>query len=436
MRDPRDRMTHGVTRGRLLLELRRSTSAIPVLLLGAVATVVGAALILSQLTNTLFKSTREARFAVSDAFGVLAGVDDVRYRGVPAGTIQEIERDGRQPVLRIKLRDDYPVYRDVRAELRPETPLNDQYLDIIDPGTPKAGRLGEDETVPATRTAVNVKINDVLNTLQANERTRLAALLDNLGNGLADGGAELRRTLEVFVPFIREAATVTDELATREKLVQRLISNVGTLTATLGDREQQIRYLLRDGSAVLGTLQEGSGDLDRTIRALPGTTRSISSSLAAVSGVLGEVDGAISDLTPIAEGLPGNLKSVRQLQAVLDPAIRDLQRPVRELVPLARSLDPLAEDVNAAVAALRPQTDSLNKATDGLVKCEKDVRGFFQWNASLSKFGDVRGPIPRGNLAVGVPDLGLPGLPRRPAAKNCAGGKTIGGRAATKGDEG
>lgn len=436
MKDPRDRMTHGVTRGRLLLELRRSTRAIPVLVVGAVLTVVGAALIFSQLTNTLFKSTREARFAVNDAYGVLEGVDDVRYRGVPAGTIQAIERVGAQPVLRIKLRDDYPVYRDARAELRPETPLNDQYLDIIDPGTPKAGRLSDDEVVPASRTAVNVKINDVLNTLQANERTRLAALLDNLGNGLEDGGAELRRTLDIFTPFVREAGTITDELAKRETLVKRLIGNVGTLTASLGDREQQIRYLLRDGSAVLGTLQEGSGDLDRTIRALPGTTSSINASLRAVDGVLGDVDGAIGDLTPIAEGLPANLKTVRDLRAVLDPAVRKLAEPVERLVPLARTLDPLATDVNAAVAALRPQTDSLNKVTDSLVKCEKDVRGFFQWNASLSKFGDARGPIPRGNLAVGVPDVGLPGLARRPAAKNCAGGKTIGGRAARKADEG
>jgi phospholipid/cholesterol/gamma-HCH transport system substrate-binding protein len=429
-------MTHGVTRGRLLLEFRRSTRAIPVLVVGAVLTVVGAALIFSQLTNTLFKSTREARFAVNDAYGVLEGVDDVRYRGVPAGTIQAIERVGAQPVLRIKLRDDYPVYRDARAELRPETPLNDQYLDIIDPGTPKAGRLPDDEVVPASRTAVNVKINDVLNTLQANERTRLAALLDNLGNGLQDGGAELRRTLDIFTPFVREAGSITDELAKRETLVKRLIGNVGTLTASLGDREQQIRYLLRDGSAVLGTLQEGSGDLDRTIRALPGTTSSINASLRAVDGVLGDVDGAIGDLTPIAEGLPANLKTVRDLRAVLDPAVRELAEPVERLVPLARTLDPLATDVNAAVAALRPQTDSLNKVTDSLVKCEKDVRGFFQWNASLSKFGDARGPIPRGNLAVGIPDVGLPGVPRRPAAKNCAGGKTIGGRAARKADEG
>jgi hypothetical protein len=116
--------------------------------------------------------------------------------------------------------------------------------------------------------------------------------------------------------------------------------------------------------------------------------------------------------------------------------VRELAEPVERLVPLARTLDPLATDVNAAVAALRPQTDSLNKVTDSLVKCEKDVRGFFQWNASLSKFGDARGPIPRGNLAVGIPDVGLPGVPRRPAAKNCAGGKTIGGRAARKADEG
>ncbi|MCK9249441.1 MAG: MlaD family protein [Solirubrobacteraceae bacterium] len=428
-------MTHGITRGRLALETRRSVRSIPILLLAVAATVAGGIAIFSQLSNTLLKSTVQARFAVDDAFGVLAGVDDVRYRGVPAGTIMKIEREGTQPVLRIKIREDYPLYRDARAELRPETPLNDQYLDIIDPGTPKAGRLDEDHVVPASRTAVNVKVNDVLNTLEANERTRLTQLLDNLGNGMEDGGRSLRAAVNQFTPFVASAHTLTKELAKRDKAVKRLIHNAGVLTKTLGDREQQLRTLVREGSATLGTLQEGSADLDRTLAELPQTTRAVDSGLRSVVAVLGDVDRAVADLRPIARRLPGDLSTVRKLDAALSPAVRRLMDPVDRLVPFARALRPLADDASDTVDALSPQTPWLDKATRSLALCEKAVQGFFQWNASLSKFGDVRAPIPRGNLAVNAPDLGIPGVAKRKPAENCAGGVTIDGRVPTKEDE-
>lgn len=435
MKDPRDRLTSGLTRGRLTLELRRSLPSIPVLVLGAVATVAGGLLIFSQLSNTLFKDTRELRFAVDDAYGVLPGVDDVRYRGVPAGTILEVERRGTTPVLRVKLRSDFPVYRDVRAELRPETPLNDQYLDIVEPGTPKAGRLDGDAVVPSSRTRANVKINDVLNTLQANERTRLGQLLDNLGNGLADRGNALRAAVAATTPFVRSADRITAELARRDRALRRLVRNAGILTTTLGERETALRTLVRDGSATLGALQEGSADLDRTLRALPGTTRAIDTSFRAVTGVLDDVDAAVDGLQPIAGDLPATLATVRRLDDVLDPAVRRLGRPVDRLTPLAAALRPLAAQLDGAVDALTPQTGSIDKATRSLALCEDAIRGFFQWNASLSKFGDVRGPIPRGNLALNAPDIGLADVPRRRPAPNCAGGVTTDGRVPTKEDE-
>lgn len=436
MKDPRDRLTSGVTRGRLALEARRSLPYVPTLILAVVATLVGAAAIFSQLSNTLFKSTNEYRFAVDDAYGVLPGVDDVRYRGVPAGTIKEVERDGIQPVLRVSLRSDFPtIYKDVRAELRPETPLNDQYLDIVDPGTPQAGELDGD-VVSAARTSTNVKINDVLNTLEANERTRLSQLLDNLGNGLGDRGDDLRIAVATFTPFVRSATVLAEQLAQRKRSVKRLVSNAATLTEALGERETEIRRLVSEGAATLGTLQAGSADLDATLRALPGTTRAIDSSFRAVTAVLDDVDRAVGDLRPIAEDLPQSLATVRRLEDVLGPAVSRLARPVERLVPFARALRPVASELSRTVDALAPQTDSIDKTTTSLVKCEAGIKGFFQWNASLSKFGDVRGPVPRGNLAMQAPDLGVPGVAKRVAPENCAGGVTLNGRTPTKEDEG
>lgn len=434
--DTRDRLSGGLNATRLRLEIRRSLPSLPPILLGVVATLVGGALLFSQLTPTLFKSTREVQFAINDAYGVLPGVNQVRYRGVPAGTIKKIERHGTQLVLRLTVRKDYPIYKDALAELRPETPLNDMYIDIVDPGHRAAGTLGGGDVLPETRTDSNVKIDDVLNALAPNTRVRLEQLLDNLGNGLDDRGVALRAAVNAFSPFLASAGRITDAVARHGELTKRLVHNAGVLTTELGTRQQQLRTLVSAGSATLGALQQGSPDLDRTLRELPPTVGEITSSFAAVRGVLPAVDQAVSDLGPVADRLPDALDDVRALNAVLSPAVRRLRAPVTQLVPFAQRLRPVAKNLQASVQALQPQTDSINKITDSLVKCQKGIIGFFQWNASLSKFGDISGPIPRGNLAVGVPDVGGTGTAPRTPVKNCAGGTTIGGVVPTAKDEG
>lgn len=434
MIDSRDRMTEGMNRARLHLEVSRALPSLPVILVGFVFFVLGGLLIFSQLTPTLFKSTRELRVAIDDAYGVLEGVDDVRYRGVPAGTIKKIERDGTQLVLRVSLRKDYPVYEDARAELRPQTPLNDQYLDIVDPGTRGAGELTADEVLPESRTEVNVKINDVLNTLRSNERTRLALLLDNLGNGLEDGGEGLKAGLEVFVPFLQNARQITDEVARRDRLTRRLVANSGELMTELGRREREIRTLVRDGSATLGTLQEGSSDLNATLAELPPTVGQVRTSFTALNGVLGDVDRVVGDLGPVADQLPSALRSVRKLTAELGPAAKELQKPVTRLAPFALALRPVVADLDATAAQLVRDVPSIDYITKSIAACEKGIIGFFQWNSSLTKFGDVRGPVPRGTLAVETPDAGIAGVPRRKPKRNCAGGTTLQGRVPTEKD--
>jgi len=433
--DTRDRLTEGLNATRLRIEVKRSLPAIPTIVAGVIVTLLGAAAILSQLTPTLFKSTRELRVAIDDAYGILPGVDAVRYRGVPAGTIETIDRRGTQLVLKVTLRKDYPVYKNARMELRPQTPLNDMYLDVVEPGSPSAGDLG-DSVLPESRTDTSVKVNDVLNTLRSTERTRLSQLLDNLGNGLADRGDGLRAAVAEFTPFVAQAGDITHQIALREQMTKRLVHNASLLTTELGTREGQLRTLVRDGSATLGALQEGSADLDATLRELPATVGEINASFAAVRGVVDDVDNAVNDLGPVADELPAALTSVRRLNAVLGPAVRRLRSPVSRLVPLAVALRPVSRDLSATFAGLLPRIDSIGRVTKALTSCEDAVIGFFQWNASLSKFGDVRGPIPRGNLALGAPDTGAPSVTKRSPAENCAGGVTTDGRVPTAEDQG
>lgn len=433
--DPRRRITSGLNRTRLKLEARRAVRPLLVIGLGVIGMLGGALYLMTNLTTTFGQGTHKVRFALNDATAVKPGIADLRYRGIRAGSIDELERVDGQLVATASIADEYgPLYRDAEAQLRPATPLQDIYLDIVDPGTPEAPRLGNG-VLAATQTETPVNINDVLGVLQANERTRLRELLDNLGNGLSDRGADLRAAVVQVTPLLQTAARITDELRAKGTATRRLVDNAAILTEELGRREVELRTLVREGAATFGTLQEGSEDVERTLAELAPTFDSIDSSFTALRGVLGDVDTAVTDLYPVADRLPAALDTIGRLSAVLGPAARELQEPVGKLVPFTRALRPVATQLSATTNALRPQIPAFDKTTHTLAECERGITGFFQWNTSLTKFGDVLGPVPRGTLAIGGPDTGTEPAKRKPGI-NCAGGETIGGRPALPGDQG
>jgi ABC-type transporter Mla subunit MlaD len=436
MIEVRNRRSERINRARLKLEVKRAARPAVVVVLGAILGLACAVYIGVHVSKTLLASTYELRFAVDDATGVVAGKDPVRYKGIPAGTITKIETVGTQPVLTVQIQKKYGrIYRDATAALRPNTALQDMYLDILDRGTASSGAATAAKPLPARQTSTSVNLADVLDVFRADERTRLRALLDNFGNGLRDRGAALRTAFAEAVPFLQVAGRVSAQIAARRPMTQRLVHNAAVLTTELGRRDTELRRLVREGSATLSTLQSGSGDLGATLRQLPPTMAAIDSSFAAVTGVLGDVDGAVKSLYPVADRLPDSLAAVRRLNTSAAPAVRALQTPVRRLVPFAQSLAPLARNLSRAVGALRPQVDTIDLVTKRVAGCKKGIQGFFQWDASMSKYGDVRGPVPRGNVVAGPQATGLLSSPDEYAPQACTPGKAIGGRVPTPADE-
>lgn len=428
MIEVRGRLTERLSGARLRLEARRSGPNFLILLAAVGVAIAGMAWVISNIASTLIRDSNEVAFEVGSGRAVKPGLNEVRVKGIPAGRVTSVELVDGRPVVKVKVEKEYGrIYQDARAELRPNSALEDQFIDIVDRGTPAAGEADPDEPLPPTQTETPVGVDEVLNTFTGNTRARLRVLLDDLGRGLDDNGAQLGQAFAAAVPLIDAAGRLTDQLARRAPLTERLIHNTGVLTAELGDRETQLRTLVRDGATTLSALQESSVDLDATLAELPGTLTATDRSFAATRGVLGDVDTAVRRLQPVADELEPALRAVERLGEDALPAVRALRAPVTRLVPLARTLVPLSANLSDAIARLRPQIPVLDRTTKNLADCEKGVQGFFQWDASMTKFGDVRGQAPRGNLAVGAQSAGIPS-PDEKAYEGCVKGTAIGGR--------
>ncbi|MHB8696138.1 MAG: MlaD family protein [Solirubrobacteraceae bacterium] len=433
--DVKDRLSGGLNRERLKLELRRSLRPLAILLAGGGFSLVCLFVFLSNTAPFLYHSTTTLSVMTTDARGLLAGRSEVRVLGVKAGVVT-----GEQPVggavrLSLEVENSFlPMYRNAQVSIRPQTALEDVYVDIVNRGTPSAGRWQPAYVLPATQTTNAVNVVDILQDLQPDVRDRLAVVLRETGMGMSGRGLALRSALVQLTPFLNTVGEITQQLSERKLEVKRLIHNTGILTGYLGASDQQLRTLISQAATTLTTLQSGSPALNATLADLPPLVSELQQSFTAVGQAMPAVDGALVQLRPAVSKLPSGLAALKQLARVATPALTALHEPVARLTPLAAALNPLATNLNQAFAALLPQVPSINHVVTTTAACPVALQGFFQWTASTMKFGDARGIPIRGAATVGLGASGDVRDPNMVAGTSCAGGAPIGGTPTNIGD--
>src|SRR5581483_2923434 len=185
-RQSSNRSHRGLDRERMALEVRRASGPAVALLALIIASIVCAAIIFRNDGVTLpWDSTYTRQIALDNAKGIVPDKQTVRLAGVTIGRITGVDLIGGRPVATISIDPKYgPLYNNAVIRLRPETPLDDMYLDIVSRGTPSAGQLASGRILPAQRTQVPVDISSVLNVFNADTRTRVKASIDALGQSL------------------------------------------------------------------------------------------------------------------------------------------------------------------------------------------------------------------------------------------------------------
>lgn len=404
----RSRMTHHLTRELVRLEIRRARGPFLILTVVAALAVVALAYLLGNLRSTLpWQNPYTVRLAVDDAKGVVAGKQDVRISGVAVGRITRVDLVAGRPVLEISIGRKYaPLYRDARLRLRPKTPLDDMFLDVERRGHISAGKIGDGQMLTAERTSTPVDVGRVLDVFDADTRPRVKQAIEELGRGLADRGEGLRATLVEITPFLRDARSLTAQLAIRRGHTRRLVHNFRLLSEELGRRQRELATLVRGGAGSLTELGHADAPLAATLAQLPPTLRQLQSTFATVRAAADELDPAFDALQPTAVALPSGLAGLRRLTRDARPALTALRPPVRRLAPLVRNLRPTARDLDRAFADLLPQAPRLDRITTRIVPCELAIQKFFQNTISVFKFSTGTVAFPRGQLTAGLSALG------------------------------
>jgi ABC-type transporter Mla subunit MlaD len=425
----RDRMTERVTPSLLKIELKRSTRPLILLAMGFGCALLAGKYILTHINGGV-GGTHTIKVHVADATGVVPERAEIRFEGIQAGLVQQVDLINGRAVLTASVANKYgPVYRNARIAVRPNTALQDMYLDIVNPGTPSAGVAGPGYVIPPNQTTSPVNAAEVLNVFEPNVRAHLYNVLDELGNGLQDRGAMLRRAFADLAPLLSVAQRVSQQLAVRADYTEQLVRNAGSLSSVLADRSSQLRNLVLAGTKTLDALStRGGAPLKDTLRALPPTLAAIPRATQAVDVLLTHLNPAITSLYSTATRLGPALNDLRSFAHSALPAVTALREPVRRLVPLSEQLRPFAAALASSLKFIKPQTGYVKNIVDKVAACPDVLYAFFNWTASVFKFLDPYGVYARADFALGLytPPNGKnpPDIIQQP---NCAGGTTIEG---------
>jgi phospholipid/cholesterol/gamma-HCH transport system substrate-binding protein len=275
----------------------------------------------------------------------------VRIAGVEVGKVKKVEPmsedDGEGAALvTMKLQDKaLPIKEDAELKIRPRIFLEGNFFVDLEPGSPDADELDDDETIPVTQTAAPVQWGDLLTALQSDTRSDLQTFLREYSKGLDEGGAEgFNQAIKYWEPAYRNSSLANDATLGQDADhdLQRVLKGQQKTFAALVRDERALKDLVTNFNVTAGAFAREDAALAASIPALRDTLR-------VGHPALESLDSALPSLRAFArDALPGVRSSDETLEASL-PFITQarLLMSERELRGTARVLRKTIPDVVA-----------------------------------------------------------------------------------------
>ena len=302
----------------------------------------------------------------------------VRIGGLPVGVVTAVAPGpDATSIVTMHLDGHTGLHADASLAIKPRLLFEGNFYVALDPGTPEAAPLRSGSTIPLSRTAAPVQLDQLLDVLDTPARTALQqsfeAIASGLGSGTVAGAGQLAgtgtttpglsglrraaRELTAALPPVAELAQAFKGVAPDD--LGHAIASSSTFTGELAVDPSALADLVSSSDRVLASLATGRVALAQDLVALDRLTHVAPSSLSAIDGVLPTLTSFARGLDPVlATGAPAFTETAR-----LFGALRSLAQPA--LLPaLVDALGPVAADGPALVSELRPMFGLLTRVND------------------------------------------------------------------------
>jgi phospholipid/cholesterol/gamma-HCH transport system substrate-binding protein len=232
---------------------------------------------------------------------------DVRVLGLAAGTVSTVEVVGNQVRVEMKIPDDIPVPKDVKAQIVPQSLIGERYVQLSPAYKDGMPRATDGMEIRAPNVIVPTEPDEALAALKefldSLDPKGIGRLVTNLEEDLRGNGEALNVAIESFSEVVTTFAEKDDALA-------RIVDSFDKLTRTLATREQQLGQVLDAFAEASQVLADERAAIEGLVAGLADLSRE---GLAVVAEHDEQLRTDIQTLTDAAAVIDANLSSVSQL---------------------------------------------------------------------------------------------------------------------------
>lgn len=304
--------------------------------------------------------------------------------GTPLGSVTDVEYDNGEALATLTFDDQVrgKLFADASVSIRPASALQNLLVNV-DPGSPDAGPLPEDEPIPPGQTTGYVTIDELTSVLDADTQAYVTILVEQARISLRGREGELRRALGEVGELADTAAPLSAALAKRRRLLTKLVGELDVVASTLGDRGSQLAEAIDTGNRTLEVTTAREGELAAVTRELGPMLAEADFALAAARRMAVLLIPALDALMPAAEPLAASLAKMNDLlpqaESLTDrfeALVADGRKPLRlmlegtvgikrrvaAMIPTMRDLTALSRRLDRHSGGIAQTADTLSAA--------------------------------------------------------------------------
>jgi virulence factor Mce-like protein len=359
--------------------IARRVSTLALLIAVAVAVV----LVLDSGSNPYVIKMR-----LADADGLRQG-SPVAIGGQDVGTISMKVQAGEVVVSMNLDHSQAPVGRDASASVASVNLLGQKRVELSKGELSSPAPSGY--MLPAAQVNVTTDLDQVIDVLTPDVRSRLAILINAAGQAFTGREADFSQMLQQLPPDLNDGTKLVNGISSDNHTLGELVAHSDSFVAQLaGQRAQLIRTVKAFGDAS-ATVQAKRAQLAATLQRAPGALATLQTFLVKLRSTTVPLGPAAVDITNTAPALEQTLAQLEPFRRVADPTLQEATQVAPELTRLATGATPVIGRATPVVASLarfsssfQPVSDALNGSVDNLVGILQNWSRAIQFRDGLS----------------------------------------------------
>lgn len=346
---------------------------------------------------------------MSNAGGLRDGAR-VAQGGVDIGQVSIGIGADDQVDAKLHIEEEYaPIPKDATIAVIASNLLGQKHVEVVggdpDATAPDGSRLSRRQVTQGT------DLDQVLNVLDADTRTRLAIVLNQAGASVAGRKSDIAHILDALPKSFSLATSTVQQLIRDNHTLGQVVADTDSFVAEAAGRRADVRALVRRFAGATDNLASRRAQLRATLAASPRAAsrlRTALDELRRTASPLGAAARQIAASAPLADDL---LDRVEPLRVAANPTLKTATRIAPQLTrlgqratPTIKRARPLASALNTFAQALAPLTRTLNKTADNLLATADN------WTKAI-QFRDGMSHVFRGEASAS-PDLILSAIKR------------------------